>query len=59
MLGKLSGDRVGLEKKIEELRVYEREYRGRLKSWITEQLAQLDGGIREQQPAAAGATKTE
>ena len=44
VLGKLSGDRVGLEQKIEELRVYEREYRGRLKSWITEQLAQLDGG---------------
>jgi DivIVA domain-containing protein len=59
VLGKLSGDRVGLEQKIEELRVYEREYRGRLKSWITEQLAQLDGGIREQQPTAAGATKTE
>jgi cell division septum initiation protein DivIVA len=43
VLGKLADERVGLEKKIEGLRVYEREYRGRLKSWISEQLAQLDG----------------
>jgi DivIVA domain-containing protein len=43
VLGKLADERVGLEKKIEDLRVYEREYRGRLKSWISEQLAQLDG----------------
>ncbi len=55
VLGKLSTDKVGLEQKIDELRTYEREYRGRLKSWITDQLAQLDGGSREQQPAAASA----
>lgn len=52
-LGKLDNERVGLEKKIDDLRGYEREYRGRLKSWISEQLAQLDdGGSREQQPLA-------
>lgn len=52
-LGKLDNDRVGLEKKIDDLRGYEREYRGRLKSWISDQLAQLDdGGSREQQPVA-------
>ncbi len=52
-LGKLNDERVGLEKKIDDLRGYEREYRGRLKSWISDQLAQLDdGGSREQQPVA-------
>lgn len=52
-IGKLTTDRVGLEKKIEDLRGYEKEYRGRLKSWISEQLAQLeDGGSREQKPVA-------
>lgn len=52
-LGKLDNEKVGLEKKIEDLRGYEKEYRGRLKSWISDQLAQLDdGGSREQQPVA-------
>ena len=52
VLGRLAGERVGLEKKIADLRSYEREYRGRLKSWIGEQLAQLDGeSTREQQGA--------
>lgn len=52
-IGRLANDRVGLEKKIEDLRGYEKEYRGRLKSWISDQLAQLDdGGSREQQPLA-------
>jgi len=50
VLGKLSGERVNLEKKITDLRSYEREYRGRLKSWISDQLAQLDSeSTREQQ----------
>jgi len=52
-IGKLSNDRIGLEKKIEDLRGYEKEYRGRLKNWISDQLSQLDeGGSREQQPVA-------
>lgn len=52
-LGRLDTEKVGLEKKIEDLRGYEKEYRGRLKSWISDQLAQLDdGGSREQQPIA-------
>lgn len=52
-IGKLATDRVSLEKKIEDLRGYEKEYRGRLKSWISDQLAQLDdSGTREQQPLA-------
>ena len=52
VLGKLADERVNLEKKIEDLRVYEREYRGRLKSWISEQLAQLDGQAPKE-PAAS------
>jgi DivIVA domain-containing protein len=51
VLGKLAGERVGLEKKIADLRSYEREYRGRLKSWIGEQLAQLDGESTKEQAA--------
>ena len=42
VLGKLADEKVALEKKIEDLRRYEREYRGRLKSWISDQLSQLD-----------------
>ena len=42
VIGNLATDRVGLEKKIEDLRKYEKEYRGRLKSWISEQLSQLE-----------------
>lgn len=50
VLGKLSDERVGLEKKIQDLRKYEREYRGRLKSWISDQLAQLDiENVKDQQ----------
>jgi DivIVA domain-containing protein len=50
VLGRLGNEKVGLEKKIQDLRSYEREYRGRLKSWISDQLAQLDSeSSREQQ----------
>jgi len=60
VLGRLSSERVGLEKKIDELRSYEREYRGRLKSWISEQLAQLESdGSREQQPVVTSLGKSE
>jgi DivIVA domain-containing protein len=52
VLGTLASERVGLEKKIADLRTYEREYRGRLKSWISDQLAQLDNGGNNGQPAA-------
>jgi len=52
VLGTLATERVGLEKKIADLRTYEREYRGRLKSWISDQLAQLDSGGNNGQPAA-------
>ncbi|MGI8590727.1 MAG: DivIVA-like cell division protein Wag31 [Nakamurella sp.] len=44
VMGQLTEQRSTLEKKIDDLRVYEREYRSRLKSWITDQLSQLDEG---------------
>lgn len=44
VLGQLTEQRTTLERKIDDLRVYEREYRSRLKSWITDQLSQLDDG---------------
>ncbi len=42
VMSQLTEQRTTLEKKIDDLRVYEREYRSRLKSWITDQLSQLD-----------------
>jgi DivIVA domain-containing protein len=58
VIGNLADERVTLEKKIEDLRVYEREYRGRLKSWISEQLAQLDGQAPKE-PAASVVNNSE
>ena len=47
-LDRLTTDRSVLERKIDDLRVYEREYRSRLKSWISDQLVQLeDGGAQK------------
>ena len=44
VMGQLTEQRTTLERKIDDLRVYEREYRSRLKSWITDQLTQLEDG---------------
>ncbi|SDP14148.1 DivIVA domain-containing protein [Nakamurella panacisegetis] len=57
VMGQLTEQRTTLEKKIDDLRVYEREYRSRLKSWITDQLSQLDeGGVAaNSEPATQGA----
>lgn len=43
VMNQLIEQRTTLEKKIDDLRVFEREYRSRLKSWISGQLSQLDG----------------
>jgi DivIVA domain-containing protein len=43
IIGNLTTQRAELQKKIDDLRVYEREYRSRLRSWITDQLALIDG----------------
>jgi DivIVA domain-containing protein len=43
ILGSLSQEKNLLEKKIEELRTFEREYRTRLKTYLESQLRELDG----------------
>ena len=42
VMSQLTTQRTNLENKIDGLRTYEREYRSRLKNWITDQLEQLD-----------------
>jgi hypothetical protein len=52
ILEELSRERNLLEKKIDELRTFERDYRARLKNYIEEQLADLEQtGV---EPAEAG-----
>jgi DivIVA domain-containing protein len=41
-IGILDQERVALEKRVDELRVFEREYRQKLKSYIESQLRELD-----------------
>ncbi|AZI57674.1 DivIVA domain-containing protein [Nakamurella antarctica] len=43
VMTQLTTQRTALEQKIDDLRTYERDYRSRLRGWITEQLEQLDG----------------
>jgi len=42
-LGAISAEKTSLEKKIDELRTFEREYRTRLKTYLESQLRDLDG----------------
>lgn len=44
-LGTLEKDKEKLNGEIESLRVFEREYRSRLKSYFTQQLSALDGDV--------------
>ncbi len=43
MIGTLENQRAGLERKVDDLRAFEREYRTRLKSYLESQLRQLEG----------------
>jgi DivIVA domain-containing protein len=62
-LGSLEQERSLLERKIDELRAFEREYRSRLKSYLEGQLRDLEAkaavvpnrGNQQPQPAVAGA----
>jgi DivIVA domain-containing protein len=57
IIGGLEQRKTTLEKRIEELRTFEREYRTRLKSYLESQLRDLEGrGSAEPATAAAGAT---
>jgi len=42
-LAQLEQDRAGLERKIDELRIFERDYRTRLKTYLENLLADVDG----------------
>jgi DivIVA domain-containing protein len=56
MIGSLENERVALEREVEKLRNFEREYRSRLKSYLENQLRELDSGSQAPQgarPAAA------
>jgi vacuolar-type H+-ATPase subunit H len=43
ILGSINQEKATLEKKIDELRTFEREYRTRLKTYLESQLRELDG----------------
>jgi vacuolar-type H+-ATPase subunit H len=54
MIGSLENERVTLEREVEKLRTFEREYRSRLKAYLEGQLRELDGRPT-QAPGAPGA----
>jgi DivIVA domain-containing protein len=62
-MGALEQERAGLERQVDELRTFEREYRSKLKGYIEGQLRDLEtsnalttsGGAQAQQPAAVTA----
>jgi DivIVA domain-containing protein len=51
ILGAVNQEKAGLEKKIDELRTFEREYRARLKAYLESQLRELDGRATAAPPA--------
>jgi DivIVA domain-containing protein len=56
-LERLATERTGLERRIDDLRTFERDYRQKLKSYIEGQLRDLDGeSTGENQPAGAPAS---
>jgi DivIVA domain-containing protein len=57
IIGSLSQEKSILEKKIDELRTFEREYRTRLKTYLESQLRELDG--RGSAAPAADAVRTQ
>ncbi len=52
MIGSLENERVTLEREVEKLRTFEREYRSRLKSYLESQLRELD--VRATQAPSGG-----
>jgi DivIVA domain-containing protein len=56
LFAQLEKDKVRLDSEVENLRAFEREYRSRLKTYFTQQLAALDGnGDGGELPAPPGA----
>lgn len=56
VMTQLTTQRTALEQKIDDLRTYERDYRSRLRGWITEQLQQLDGSDGSDGSGGTGGT---
>jgi DivIVA domain-containing protein len=56
VLEQLATERTGLERRIDDLRTFERDYRQKLKGYIEGQLRDLEAESGEQQPAAGGYT---
>jgi hypothetical protein len=55
ILEELGRERSLLEKKIDELRSFERDYRARLKNYIESQLSELEHtGVAPDQPTEGG-----
>jgi DivIVA domain-containing protein len=54
MIGSLETERSTLEREVEKLRSFEREYRSRLKSYLEGQLRELDGRSTEAPAAGQG-----
>ena len=54
-IGTLETERAGLERKVEQLRAFEREYRSRLKSYLEGQLRELEGDASQAPGGAPGA----
>jgi DivIVA domain-containing protein len=52
-MSRLEQDRAVLERKIDELRIFERDYRTRLRTYLENLLADVDGKIGQGEPAAA------
>lgn len=61
-IGKVNQEKSALEKRIDELRTFEREYRTRLKTYLESQLHELDGRASaapaDGAPAQQGATSS-
>lgn len=53
-IGALETERAGLERKVEELRAFEREYRARLKNYLEGQLRELEGRSTEAPGGSGG-----
>lgn len=54
LFGKLEAERDKLAREVEELRTFERDYRGRLKGYFTDQLKALDSTPSHADDATAG-----
>ncbi|HEV2636890.1 MAG TPA: DivIVA domain-containing protein [Actinocrinis sp.] len=52
-MGTLEQARASLERKVEDLRAFEREYRQRLKSYLESQMRQLESNSSNEDPAAS------